>query len=571
MHKIAQKYSIFLCFSALALLGLLGSACGSNAQMAQKTSGIMAPASQQVFRWGILGSTDFTTLDPALATDSTDVAAIQTLFTGLVQFNDKGEIKPQLAQSYQVSPDGLMYTFKLRLNLRFSDGTPLTASDVAYSINRTLDPKLQSPVSAYLSLVKDADAMVSGKIKTLVNDSLIVRDPQTISIAIRQPVAYFLQTLAYPTSYVVEKSIVEKYGKSWTDHLDEGGVTGPFKVARYSHTVGLDLVPNSRYYGTQPKLKRVEIHMTGQPEAAYNAYLSGQLDYTGIPTGKLDEAMKRPDHVHIPVLGLRMIQMNYLAKPFDNVKVRQAFDLALNRDLLARTLFRDQVIPSNRFVPAGMYGASPTEIKGPDGTTGTAGNAALARKLLQEGLKEDGYSSVAALPTITFTEANATNSLKRANALIDQWKTVLGVNIKLNTVDTQTYSKLLYSNAGKATLQMWDYAWQADFPDPHDWLNVFFGKGELQNSTNYGQNNSPTAKEQQAVQAELQKADYILDKGARAKKYNELEQKLSSESAWIPLYQTTADVMLSPHVHGYINDPLGVVDPEDWGDIYITR
>ncbi|GHO82044.1 peptide ABC transporter substrate-binding protein [Dictyobacter formicarum] len=570
MHKSVRNCSILL-FSVLAMLSLFGSACGTNTRTAAKTSGIIAPESQQIFRWGILGSTDFTTLDPALATDAADVAAIQTIFTGLVQFNDKGDIKPQLAASYQVSPDGLMYTFNLKPNLKFSDGKPLTASDVAYSINRALDPKLQSPVSSYLSLIKDSDAMVTGKIKTLINDSLIVKDPQTIAIVIRQPVAYFLQTLAYPVSYVVEKSIVEKYGKNWTDHLNEGGGAGPFKVAKYSHTVGLDMVPNTEYYGAQPKLKQLEMHMTGQPEAAYNAYVSGQLDYSGIPNGKLDEALKRPDHVHVPVLALRMIQMNYLTKPFDNLKVRQAFDISLDRDLLAKTLFRGLVIPSNRFIPEGMYGANPAQVKGPDGTTSTAGNANMARKLLQEGLKEEGYSSVTALPTITFTETNATNSLKRANALIDQWKTVLGVNIKVNAVDAQTYSKLLHDNTGKTGLQMWDYAWQADFPDPHDWLNVFFGKGELQNNMNYGQNNSPMAKDQQAIQAELQKADYMLDKDARAKKYNELEQKLSTEAAWISMYQTAADAMLSPHVHGYSNNPLGVIDPEDWGDIYITQ
>ncbi|GCE23519.1 peptide ABC transporter substrate-binding protein [Dictyobacter kobayashii] len=570
MHRSTQKRSAFL-FSCLVVLGLLVSACGTNAQPVRKASNVIAPADQQVFRWGILGSTDFATLDPALTTDASDSMAIQTIFTGLVQFNDKGDIKPQLASSYQVSSDGLTYTFTLKPGLKFSDGKPLTASDVAYSINRTLEPSLQSPVSSYLSLIKDSDAMVNGKIKTIINDSLIVKDPQTISIVIRKPVAYFLQSLAYPTSYVVERSIVEKYGKSWTDHLNEGGGAGPFKVEKYSHTVGLDLVPNPEYYGAQPKLKRLEIHMTGQPEAAYNSYISGQLDYTGIPSGMLDEALKRPDHEHVPILALRMIQMNYLTKPFDNLKIRQAFSLSLNRDLLARTLLRGLVIPSNRFIPEGMYGANPGPVNGPDGTPTTAGNPNLARKLLAEGLKEEGYKSADAIPAITFTEANASGSLKRANALIDQWKTVLGVNIKVNAVDPQTYSKLLHDNTGKTGLQMWDYAWQADFPDPHDWLNIFFGKGELQNNMNYGQNNSALAKDQQALQDELQKADYILDKDARARTYNVLEQKLSTEAAWISMYQTAADIMLSPRVHGYADNSLGIIDPEDWGNIYILK
>ncbi len=143
------SFIVLLCFLTLSL-----AACNGVANY--EHSNQPAPASQQILRLPI-GSTDFTTLDPALVQEAGDVEAIQTLFTGLVQFNDQGLIKDQLATSHSVSPDGLTYTFTLRPNLKFSDGTPLTAQDVAYSINRTLLPVTQSPVTSYLNLIKDYD------------------------------------------------------------------------------------------------------------------------------------------------------------------------------------------------------------------------------------------------------------------------------------------------------------------------------------------------------------------------------------------------------------------------------
>jgi oligopeptide transport system substrate-binding protein len=172
----------------LSLLFILLAGC--NGTTNYERSDIPAPASEQLLRLP-MGQTDFTTLDPALVQDGGDVGVIQTLFTGLVQFNDHGFVKDQIAASHSISPDGLTYTFTLRPNLKFSDGTPLTAQDVAYSINRTLSPATQSPVTNYLSLIKDYDKIVSGRIPTLIGDSLLVKNAQTIAIVLQQPEVYF--------------------------------------------------------------------------------------------------------------------------------------------------------------------------------------------------------------------------------------------------------------------------------------------------------------------------------------------------------------------------------------------
>ncbi|HTD18478.1 MAG TPA: ABC transporter substrate-binding protein, partial [Ktedonobacteraceae bacterium] len=187
---------------ALCLLILLLAACdtGGNPQ-AQKL--VKAPASKQIYTVPQVGIADITTLDPALvmAADQPSMSAIQMIYTGLVQLDDKLQIQPQLAQSWNVSADGTAYTFHLRHNLLFSDGTPITSADVAYSIDRALQPATKSTVAPiYLSLIKDSDKLLAGFIPTftLVGDSLLTPDSNTLVIIIKKRAPYFLSMLTYP-------------------------------------------------------------------------------------------------------------------------------------------------------------------------------------------------------------------------------------------------------------------------------------------------------------------------------------------------------------------------------------
>jgi len=176
------------------------------------TAAPKAPTSQQVFSYTPWTGSDILTFDPAIAIDYQSVAAIEMVFTGLVQLDDKQNVQAQLAQSYDRSSDGLTYTFHLRQNLKFSDGTPLTSRDVAYSIDRALSPSvsnLSGVALVYLGLINDSDKRTQGKIPTLINDSILTPDDNTVVLKLNKPGAYFLQALAYPTSFVVEKSLID--------------------------------------------------------------------------------------------------------------------------------------------------------------------------------------------------------------------------------------------------------------------------------------------------------------------------------------------------------------------------
>ncbi len=394
-----KKFTYGFLPSLLCLFAVLLAACGGAPTPPDSTGPTRAAANQQIAILPESGVWDIPTFDPGLATDLSSIAAIDLVFTGLVQLDDNLKVQPQLAASYSQGSDGLTWTFHLRPNLTFSDGTPLTSADVAYSIDRTLQPAQKSTVGPiYLALLKDSDKLVAGKIKTIIGDSVLTPDPSTVVLVANKKASYFLDALTYACSYVVEKRLIEKYGNTkFTDHLTEGGGDGPFKVASYTHKKNIIFVPNPNYYGPIPQLQKVVYPFYKDPETVYKVYQVGQVDATRIPAGHLAAARQLTNEYHqVPQLWINYYAMNYLVKPFDNIKIRQAFALAINKDLIAHTVWRDSVIATNHIVPKGMPGYNPN-LTGPDGVVSPAGDQNKAKALFQAGLQEEGMT-LATLP-----------------------------------------------------------------------------------------------------------------------------------------------------------------------------
>jgi oligopeptide transport system substrate-binding protein len=549
-------FSILLCLPVLLMV-----ACGGPTTTPQANAPA-APPSKQVLRYPI-GAQDFSSLDPAVSDATTDYTAVSLIFPGLVQLTSNNTVELDLASSYHVSSDGLNYTFTLRPHLTFSDGTPLTSSDVAYSINRTLSPATASPTASFLSAIKDFVPMLTGKIPTLIGDSLIVPNPQTITIVLSAPAPYFLQELAGLNTHVVNKALIAKYGASWTDHLEEGAGAGIFKVESYSHSQGMVLVPNPDYYGAKARLQKLEFVPSSNPTTTYNSYLAGQIDYAQIPITDLAGDKSRHDYHHASVLNIDFLAPNFLAKPFNNLHIRQAFALAINKDIIASTVLHSAYTPTNHLLPQGMPGYN-QNLTGPGGVKGTAGDKAKAQQLLQEGLQEEGYSSVSALPAIIFTYPNLGQDFENVcEAIVQQWQTVLGVNVQLKVEDETVFISrdlpATQGHAGPLQIYFLGYSYLAD---PFFWLNTFFGQGASLNDGNYGQ-----TPEQQAVQQELTTAATNNNPQQRIQQYNDAEQKIVNDVGWIPLVQEGLDVLINPKVQN-----LGANGPtKTWSDVYISE
>src|SRR5450755_86598 len=205
--KLNKAALIFCC-----LLVFLCTACDSANNPIILPAIAKAPASKQIFVKPILGSPGYVELDPALLADLPSASIVNMLSEWLVEISDNGGIQKMLAQSYSVRPDGLTWTFTLRDHLQFNDGTPLTSADVAYSLDRALQPATRALAARYyLRLIKDSDKLASGQIKTLIGDSILTPDAKTVVLVTSRRAAYFLYTLTNQTAYVVEKSFVKKY------------------------------------------------------------------------------------------------------------------------------------------------------------------------------------------------------------------------------------------------------------------------------------------------------------------------------------------------------------------------
>ena len=572
---------LFLCCLLTGLLAGCGSAFRSDFSRKDQSK---APTSQQIYRYGDV-ATDIASFDPGQATDQPSLEAITMVFTGLVQLNDALQVQPQLAQSYDISSDGLTYTFHLRPNLKFSDGQPLTANDVAYSIDRALSPaiaNLNGVTLTYLGQLKDAPERVNGKLPTLIGDSIKVLNPQTIELLVGSQTSYFLQALTYPTSYIVERSVIDKWGLKWTDHLNDNGGqggAGPFKVQSYSHTTGIVFAPNTNYYGPQPQLQHVEYDFYKTPQAAYSAYQTNQVDFVkAVPPEQQSLARDLPNsqYTQISELTIDYIAMNYLYKPFDNIHIRQAFELAVNKNVIATAIYNGVRTPTCHIVPQGMPGYN-AHLQCPGGAT-TKGNTPEAKALFRQGLKEEGLT-LATFPPVKITYQSNTPALdNEITTMRQEWQEALGVNITTQIMDfvplLQAEAKTACAQSDPAKcqnqgLQMWAAAWGADYPDPQDWTTLQFAMGAPNNQWNYGQNVGTTARAQQQVQAQMDQADIEPNQSSRLATYNQIEQQLVNDVAWMPIDQRDSSAVLKPYVVGQTYNALSLIPPNNWGSIYM--
>ncbi len=416
----------------LVLLTLTLAACASD------SGGQAALSKSQVFVFpytlggagsigGVADKSHDATLDPAALSLAADSNTASMLYSGLVTYGPNLTVVPDAATGWDVSSDGKAYTFHLRPNLHFSDGTPLTADDFAYSINRALDPTLCTSLDAqtygsapktstaaagtgaclpvaqnYLNYILGADKRIAGNggnDHSLIgqgddpNHGLDVIDAQTLKIRLSQPISYFIEALTYPTSYPVEQSLIKKYpGGLWVDHLDEGGCSGPFQVKSYGGGQQLVLVPNKYWEQAWNKtltLTEVDRPLVASQDEEYKSYRAQDstsataYGYTEIPTTDYQTAQSQDGFNEVPVLSLEYIGLDVKGPPFDNLQLRQAFDLALNKQILVDTYTHGGAYPTNHIVPRGMPGFNANLLIPVDQTQSLTGDQAAAQTLVQ--------------------------------------------------------------------------------------------------------------------------------------------------------------------------------------------
>ena len=472
------------------------------------------------------------TLDPHLVTDGTSYGIVIEIYSGLVRLgaNPSNPFEPDLAESWSVLEDGTVYEFKLRNGLVFSNGDPVTAQDFKWSFERAAHPDTASTVAEeFLGDIVGIQDIVDGNATTA--EGIEVVDERTLRITIDAPKAYFIAKLTYPTAFVLNKNNVETLGRSW---VDEPVSTGPFTLKEYRIGQRIRLARNDNFWDRTAYLDEVVFNLAGG--VAMAMYENDEIDVTGVGLADLErvqdptEALNK-DLVEVPPnFAVSYVGFNINEAPFDDANFRQALNHSVDKQLIADQVFSNLVKPAYGIIPPGFPGFS-ADITGLE----------FDPELAQDLLNQSAYAEPSTRPRIVLTVPGTGGSPGLTTEVVaDMWRQNLGIEIEIQQVEWATYIQDLH----RGRLQAWSgLSWQADYPDPQTFIDVLFRSNSAINYGGYA--NSQVDEYVVAAQTEQ-------DATKRVEFYNDAEQIVVSEAAWLPLWWgVDSKALVKPWVQDY--------------------
>ena len=475
------------------------------------------------------------TLDPHLVTDTTSATLVVEIFSGLVALNTDLQLVPDIAERWDISDDGKVYTFHIRENATFHDGKPITAGDFKWSIERAASPETASPVAdTYLSDIVGLEAVLNGDTTDISGVRVI--DENTLRIEIDAPKAYFLAKLTYPTAYVLDRENVEAGGRRWSDSPNG---SGPFTLKEYRIGERLVLERNDNYYGEAAHLDSVAMNLAGGQAMAM--YENDEIDITGVGLFDLDrvldpsEPLNKELVVAPPDFSISYVGFNASQPPFDDPKFRQALTHAVDKELIATEVLSEMVEPAYGILPPGFPGYNPE-------LTGLEYDPELARQLLSESEYADPDTRPRIVVTVPGTGGTIGLDLE---VVVEMWKQELGVEVEIQQVEWATYLQDLNQQKFQAYAGL---GWEADYPDPQDFLDVLF---HTKSSLNHGEYSNPE------LDTILEEARTEPDVNRRVELYHEAERLIVQDAPWLPLWYTGERyVLIKDYVEDYRVTPM---------------
>ncbi|OAB33921.1 peptide ABC transporter substrate-binding protein [Paenibacillus glacialis] len=541
--------------SMLALILIVSTvlaACGSNNNReggASNGAGKPAKAKEQVLHINM--SAEPPTFDPGLAQDSQANTALKLMYEGLVRLDDTGKEVPAAAESWEISPDGLQYIFKLRKDAVWSNGDPVTANDFVFAWQRVLDPTTTpAPPYAYqLGYIKNANAYNAKEITDFSQVGIKATDDHTLEVTLENPTPYFLGLTSFYTYFPVHASV--KNNAAWATDYKSMITNGAFNLTNWTTGQKLEYTKNDKYWDKDNiKLSKIESSLVTSGAAELSSYKSGQLDYAGAPNGEIPSdsipTMKKNLPNEFAVKGIAstyFYEFNVTAKPFDNVKIRKAFSMAISRQDLVDKVTLGGQIPAFGFVAPGIKGVKDefrTEYK----DNFFQENYEEAKKLLAEGMAEEGYTT---LPEVTLIYNSSESHKKVALAIADMWKNNLGVEVKTENLEWGVFLE----NRQNLNYQIARAGWTADFNDPMSFVDMW--------KTGAGNNDSgfSNAEYDQLVKDAMTSQDNAvrMEKMAAAEKI-----LIQDEQVLMPLYYYTNVSLTKGNVKGISVNYSGAID-----------
>lgn len=486
---------------------------------------------------------DISTLDPAVGYDWQNWSIIKSIFDGLMDYEPgTTNLTPDLAESYEISADGLTYSFKLRPGATFHNGRAMTSADVKYSLERMINPATQSPGAGYFGGIEGFAEFQAGSAADVTG--IQTPDDGTVVIKLTAPNAAFLHIMALNFGYVVAKEAVEEFGADFGHHPVG---TGAFKFVEWNLGQNLTLARHETYFRAGvPYLDQITFEIGQEPTVNLLRLQKGEVDILGdgIPPAQFVEVTSDPANKELYVVGEQMhtgyVALNTKVAPFDNVKVRQAVNMAINKERITQ-LINGRGVPANQVLPPSMPGYDPSY-------EGYAYDPEAAKALLAEAGLADGFETV--------LYAMNTDPQPRIAQAIQQDLAAIGIKAEIQAIAA---AEVIAAGGTEGQAPMvWSggLAWIADFPDPSNFYSVILGCG---GAVPGGWNWSWYCNADLDTKAAA--ADAMTDPAKAAERnaaWAEIYAGVMADAPWVPIMNETRYTMHSPRVGG---DPVLFVEP----------
>jgi oligopeptide transport system substrate-binding protein len=538
MHSTGARLPVIKIPLVLTAIGLLVAACGGNP--GPSSSSNMASPQNQNLRTN--STTEPNSFDPGQQTYDYEGLIGRNTFEALLKpATDLKDVTGAAASSYDVSSDGLTYTFHLRTNAKWSDGQPVKAQDFLYGFQRLLDPTLAAGyvdpffdttiagASNYTNIDPKNTAAVQSFIQGL---GLSAPDDHTFVVKLAQPAGYFKWVMTLWVAAPIRKDLVGSNYTSWASDPTKIVGNGMFKIAEYVPKDHVVMVPNPYYWGAKPHIQKWTDYFIQDANQAFSKYQTGELDVLQVPLSSQDAVNADPklksEQHKFDTLGTFWLTPNLHVAPFDNVHVREAISHAVDRATLVNSVAKGQYVERTSFIPSGMNGYTPSLGAAQDYSP-AKGKAALQAS----GLPVSAYDTVKLL-----TRATTTNQLLN-QYIVNQINTNLGVHWTLDVVDSKTVT----SRIRKAQFQIYGPdGWGADYPDEQDFFDTLTTGGC--HGTNWGCPNSKTYDDL------VSKGDAALKQSDRQTYYDQAAKMIEDQYWYSFLYNRTNVMLVKPYVRG---------------------
>jgi oligopeptide transport system substrate-binding protein len=468
--------------------------------------------------------------DPATTHGSGD----KRVFSGLVSFDPQLNLTPDLAETWEVSADGTVYTFRIRANAKFHTGRAVTAQDVIYSWERAASPEVASDtVLTYLGDILGVGEKVSGQADHI--SGLAALDEHTLQVTLDAPKPYFVYKLTYPTSFIVDRDNVES-GDEW--YRQPNG-TGPYRMQEWKSFEYIIYESNPDFYLGAPSIPYIVVRLYSG--VGIRLYESEEIDIAGVGRYDADRFLEPTEPLHNELLtGVDLctsyINFDATRPPFDDVNVRKAFSMAFDRQKYIDVVLNGHALPANGLYPPALPGFDLT-------FKGLPYDPAQARDLL----KASKYGGPEGLPPIVFTDAGTGSYVgPDVAAMAEMWEQNLGVTITVENLEPNYFFDQIFSgNHG----QLFSSGWCADYPDPENFADVLFHTGSSQNNGGYSNPELDQLLESARVERDVAK---------RIQMYQQAERIIVDDAAVLFTIHSLSYQLAKPYVKGYVFTPIDI-------------